>query len=69
MQQEPAIEEAARKHPRLKEVLEVACKVEGMARNLRNARGRRGDFPSPAAWSWSRFARPAKTKLSPSTTW
>src|SRR5579863_9856015 len=33
MQQEPAIEEAARKDPRLKEVLEVACKVEGMARN------------------------------------
>src|SRR3984885_13362114 len=31
--QEPAIEEAARKDPRLKEVLEVACKVEGMARN------------------------------------
>jgi DNA polymerase-3 subunit alpha len=33
MQREPAIEEAARKDPRLKEVLEVACKVEGMARN------------------------------------
>ncbi len=33
MKQEPAIEEAARKDPRLKEVLEVACKVEGMARN------------------------------------
>ncbi len=33
MAQEPAIEEAARKDPRLKEVLEVACKVEGMARN------------------------------------
>src|SRR6202049_1645095 len=33
MQQEPAIEEAARKDPRLQEVLEVACKVEGMARN------------------------------------
>jgi DNA polymerase-3 subunit alpha len=33
MQQEPAIEEASRKDPRLKEVLEVACKVEGMARN------------------------------------
>jgi DNA polymerase III subunit alpha len=33
MQQEPAIEDAARKDPRLKEVLEVACKVEGMARN------------------------------------
>src|SRR4029077_19274826 len=28
-----AIEEAARKDPRLKEVLEVACKIEGMARN------------------------------------
>src|SRR5579864_4336069 len=33
MQQEPAIEEAARKDPRLKEVLEVAVKLEGMARN------------------------------------
>src|SRR5579871_6840670 len=33
MQQEPAIEEAAKKDPRLQEVLEVACKVEGMARN------------------------------------
>src|SRR6266446_8527703 len=33
MQQEPAIEEAARKDPRLKEVLEVANKLEGMARN------------------------------------
>src|SRR3954466_12441670 len=33
MQLEPAIEEAAKKDPRLKEVLEVACKVEGMARN------------------------------------
>src|SRR5271165_4720049 len=33
MQQEPAIEDAARKDPRLKEVLEVACKIEGMARN------------------------------------
>ncbi len=33
MQQEPAIEEAARKDPRLQEVLDVACKVEGMARN------------------------------------
>jgi DNA polymerase-3 subunit alpha len=33
MQQEPAIEDAARKDPRLKEVLEVANKLEGMARN------------------------------------
>jgi DNA polymerase-3 subunit alpha len=33
MQQEPAIEEGARKDPRLKEVLEVANKLEGMARN------------------------------------
>jgi DNA polymerase III subunit alpha len=33
MAQEPQIEDAARKDPRLKEVLEVACKVEGMARN------------------------------------
>jgi DNA polymerase-3 subunit alpha len=33
MQQEPAIEEAALKDPRLKEVLEVASKIEGMARN------------------------------------
>ncbi|MDP8983392.1 MAG: DNA polymerase III subunit alpha [Acidobacteriota bacterium] len=33
MQQEPAIEEAARKDPRLKEVLVVASKLEGMARN------------------------------------
>ncbi len=33
MEQEPAIEEAARKDPRLKEVLEVANKLEGMARN------------------------------------
>jgi DNA polymerase III subunit alpha len=32
-QQEPAIQEAARKDPRLKEVLEVATKLEGMARN------------------------------------
>jgi DNA polymerase-3 subunit alpha len=31
--QEPAIEDAARKDPRLKEVLEVARKLEGMARN------------------------------------
>jgi DNA polymerase-3 subunit alpha len=33
LQQEPAIEDAARKDPRLKEVLEVAVKLEGMARN------------------------------------
>jgi DNA polymerase-3 subunit alpha len=33
MEQEPAIEEGARKDPRLKEVLEVAVKLEGMARN------------------------------------
>ena len=33
MKQEPAIEESARKDPRLKEVLEVARKLEGMARN------------------------------------
>ncbi len=33
MEQEPAIAEAARKDPRLTEVLEVALKVEGMARN------------------------------------
>ena len=33
LHQEPAIEEAARKDPRLKEVLEVAVKLEGMARN------------------------------------
>jgi DNA polymerase-3 subunit alpha len=33
LEQEPAIEEAARKDPRLKEVLEVAGKIEGMARN------------------------------------
>jgi DNA polymerase-3 subunit alpha len=32
-QQEPAIQEAAKKDPRLKEVLEVATKLEGMARN------------------------------------
>jgi DNA polymerase III subunit alpha len=33
MAQEPAIEEAARKDPRLEEVLEIANKLEGMARN------------------------------------
>src|SRR5579871_6221126 len=33
LKQEPAIEDAARKDPRLKEVLEVAVKLEGMARN------------------------------------
>jgi DNA polymerase-3 subunit alpha len=33
LEQEPAIEDAARKDPRLKEVLEVALKLEGMARN------------------------------------
>ena len=33
MEQEPAIEDGARKDPRLKEVLEVAVKLEGMARN------------------------------------
>ncbi|HYL37599.1 MAG TPA: DNA polymerase III subunit alpha [Bryobacteraceae bacterium] len=33
LHQEPAIEEAAKKDPRLKEVLEVALKLEGMARN------------------------------------
>jgi DNA polymerase III subunit alpha len=33
LQQEPAIEDAAKKDPRLKEVLEVALKLEGMARN------------------------------------
>jgi len=33
LEQEPAIEEEARKDPRLKEVLEVAGKLEGMARN------------------------------------
>jgi len=33
MEQEPAIEDGARKDPRLKEVLEVANKLEGMARN------------------------------------
>jgi DNA polymerase-3 subunit alpha len=31
--QEPAIQDAAKKDPRLKEVLEVALKLEGMARN------------------------------------
>src|SRR3984893_8205827 len=33
IQQEPGFEEAAKKDSRLQEVLEVACKVEGMARN------------------------------------
>jgi len=33
LEQEPAIEDAAKKDPRLKEVLDVALKVEGMARN------------------------------------
>jgi DNA polymerase-3 subunit alpha len=33
LEQEPAIEDSARKDPRLKEVLEVAIKLEGMARN------------------------------------
>jgi len=33
MEQEPAIEDSARKDPRLREVLDVALKVEGMARN------------------------------------
>src|SRR6202795_871870 len=33
MKQEPGLEDAARKDPRLKEVLEVANKLEGMARN------------------------------------
>ncbi|MBZ5606997.1 MAG: DNA polymerase III subunit alpha [Acidobacteriia bacterium] len=33
LEQEPAIEDAARKDPRLKEVLDVALKIEGMARN------------------------------------
>ena len=33
MKQEPGFEEAARKDPRVREVLEVALKVEGMARN------------------------------------
>jgi len=33
MAQEPAIEEAAKKDPRLEEVLEIANKLEGMARN------------------------------------
>jgi DNA polymerase III subunit alpha len=33
MAQEPAIEDAAKKDPRLKEVLDVALRVEGMARN------------------------------------
>jgi DNA polymerase-3 subunit alpha len=33
LEQEPAIEDAARRDPRLKEVLEVALKLEGMARN------------------------------------
>src|SRR5277367_4131162 len=33
LDQEPAIEDAVKKDPRLKEVLEVALKVEGMARN------------------------------------
>ena len=33
IQQEPGIEEAARKDPRMQEVLDVALKLEGMARN------------------------------------
>ncbi len=33
LEQEPAIEDAARKDPRLKEVLDVALRIEGMARN------------------------------------
>ena len=33
LEQEPAIEDAAKKDPRLREVLDVALKVEGMARN------------------------------------
>ena len=33
LEQEPAIEDAAKKDPRLKEVLDVALKIEGMARN------------------------------------
>src|SRR5215469_1323316 len=33
LEQEPAIEDAAKKDPRLKEVLDVALKLEGMARN------------------------------------
>jgi DNA polymerase-3 subunit alpha len=33
LEQEPAIEDAARKDPRLREVLDVALKLEGMARN------------------------------------
>src|SRR5438477_10740023 len=33
IQQEPAIEDAARKDPRMQEVLDVALKLEGMARN------------------------------------
>ncbi len=33
LDQEPAIEDAAKKDPRLKEVLDVALRIEGMARN------------------------------------
>ena len=33
LEQEPAIEDAAKKDPRLKEVLDVALRIEGMARN------------------------------------
>ena len=49
MQQEPAIEEPARKDPRVKEVLEVACKIEGMARNAGDACGGRRDLARSAA--------------------
>ena len=49
IEQEPAIEEAARKDPRLKEVLEVALQSGRDGSQLRHARGGRGDFAGAAA--------------------
>ena len=66
---EPQLDELARKEPRIKEVLEVAERLEGHGAQRQRARGGRGDFAAAAQANWFRSTRPTKTKLSRSTTW
>ena len=48
IEQEPGFDEAAQKDPRVDEVLEVALRLEGMARNASRARRGRGDLARAA---------------------
>ncbi len=50
---EPQLDELARKDPRVKEVLEVAMRLEGHGAQRRRARGGRGDFARAAAGAGS----------------